>query len=157
ALSSIFMGGGTPSLFSGRAIGRLLEAVARRVPLAPGAEVTLEANPGTAEAANFRGYRDAGVNRLSLGVQSLNDGHLRTLGRIHGAAEARAAVALARAAGFDNLNLDLMYALPKQTFDQAAADLAAAIALQPEHLSWYHLTIEPNTEFHAHPPEVPDG
>ena len=156
-LTSVFFGGGTPSLFSARAIGRFLDAVVQRAPLAAGAEVTLEANPGTADAANFRGYRAAGVNRLSLGVQSLDDAHLRALGRIHGAAEARAAVELARGAGFDNLNLDMMYALPRQTPAEAEADLRALLQLAPEHVSYYHLTIEPNTEFHARPPPVPDA
>jgi putative oxygen-independent coproporphyrinogen III oxidase len=155
-LASIFCGGGTPSLFSGAAIGRLLEGVQRRLAFAPDIEITLEANPGTADAGNFRGYRDAGVNRLSLGVQSLDAAQLRALGRIHGSDEARRAVALARAAGFDNLNLDLMYALPGQTPAAAAADLRAALALAPEHLSYYHLTLEPNTEFHARPPVLPD-
>lgn len=156
-LHSIFFGGGTPSLFSGAAIGRILEAVSARLQFAAEIEITLEANPGTADAANFRDYRAAGVNRMSIGVQSFDDSQLKTLGRIHGADEARRAFTLARAAGFDNLNLDLMFALPQQTEDSALADLRAALALQPEHLSWYHLTLEPNTEFAAHPPPVPDG
>jgi len=155
-LASIFFGGGTPSLFSAAAIGRVLEHAARRLPFAPGIEITLEANPGTADAANFRGYRAAGVNRLSIGVQSLDAGQLKALGRIHGPDEARAAYAMARAAGFDNVNLDLMYALPRQTPAQAHADLRAACELAPEHLSYYQLTLEPNTEFHAHPPPLPD-
>jgi len=156
-LASIFFGGGTPSLFSADAIGRVLEETARRLPFAPDIEITLEANPGTADAANFRGYRAAGVNRLSIGVQSLDAAQLKALGRIHGPDEARHALALARAAGFDNVNLDLMYALPKQAPAQALADLSAAIELAPEHLSYYQLTLEPNTEFHAHPPPLPDG
>jgi putative oxygen-independent coproporphyrinogen III oxidase len=155
-LTSIFFGGGTPSLFSARAVGRLLEQAARRIAFAPGIEITLEANPGTADAANFRGYRDAGVNRLSIGVQSFDAGQLKALGRIHGPDEARRAFALARDAGFDNVNLDLMYALPGQTPAQARADLEAAFALAPEHLSYYQLTLEPNTEFHARPPPLPD-
>jgi oxygen-independent coproporphyrinogen-3 oxidase len=155
-LHSIFAGGGTPSLFSGRAIGRLLEAVARRLPFAPDIEITLEANPGTADAANFREYRAAGVNRLSIGVQSLDQAQLKKLGRIHGRAEAVAAYETARRAGFDNINLDLMYALPQQTPAEAEADLRAACALQPEHLSYYQLTLEPNTEFAARPPPLPD-
>ena len=155
-LTSIFCGGGTPSLFSGAAIGRLLEGVARRLAFAPDIEITLEANPGTADAAHFREYRAAGVNRLSIGVQSLAAEQLQALGRIHGPEEARRAVAFARAAGFANLNLDLMYALPRQSLDAAAADLRAALALAPEHLSYYHLTLEPNTEFHARPPPLPD-
>lgn len=156
-LASIFFGGGTPSLFSAAAIGRVLEACARRLPFAPGIEITLEANPGTADAEHFRGYRAAGVNRLSIGVQSFDAARLRALGRIHGPDEARRAYDLARAAGFDNINLDLMYALPGQSPAEAQADLRAALALTPEHLSYYHLTLEPNTEFHAHPPALPDG
>ncbi len=157
SLQSIFFGGGTPSLFSGAAIGRILDGVAQRLAFAAGIEITLEANPGTAEAANFAGYRAAGVNRLSMGVQSLDDAQLRALGRIHGADEARAAVGMARAAGFDNLNLDLMFALPRQTLAAAACDLASLIALAPEHISYYHLTLEPNTAFAARPPPLPDG
>ena len=156
ALSSIFAGGGTPSLFSGRAIGRVLEAVAARLPFAPDIEITLEANPGTADAGNFREYRAAGVNRLSIGVQSFDEIQLKRLGRIHGRAEAVDAYAKARAAGFDNINLDLMYALPQQTLEESAADLRQAFALGPEHLSHYQLTLEPNTEFAARPPPLPD-
>ena len=156
AVSSIFAGGGTPSLFSGRAIGRVLEAVAARLPFAPDIEITLEANPGTADARNFREYRAAGVNRLSIGVQSLDDAQLKQLGRIHGRGEAIAAYQAARAAGFDNINLDLMFALPRQTPDEALQDLRAACALAPEHLSYYQLTLEPNTEFAARPPPLPD-
>ena len=155
-VASVFFGGGTPSLFSPAAVGRVLEHAQRRLGFVADVEVTLEANPGTADAANFRGYRAAGVNRLSIGVQSLDAAQLKRLGRIHGPDEARRALDLARAAGFDNVNLDLMYALPEQTPDQARADLAAAIALAPEHLSYYQLTLEPNTEFHAHPPPLPD-
>lgn len=155
-LASIFAGGGTPSLFSGRAVGRLLEAVAARLAFAPDIEITLEANPGTADAANFREYRAAGVNRLSIGVQSLDEAQLKRLGRIHGRGEAVAAYDTARRAGFDNINLDLMYALPQQTPAQAEADLRAACELQPEHLSYYQLTLEPNTEFAARPPPLPD-
>jgi oxygen-independent coproporphyrinogen-3 oxidase len=155
-IASVFFGGGTPSLFSAQAVGRVLEQAARRAGLAADVEVTLEANPGTADAANFRGYRAAGVTRLSIGVQSLDAGQLARLGRIHGPEEARRALALARDAGFDNVNLDLMYALPGQTPAQARADLEAALELAPEHLSYYQLTLEPNTEFHAHPPQLPD-
>jgi putative oxygen-independent coproporphyrinogen III oxidase len=155
-LSSVFFGGGTPSLFSPAAVGRVLEAAQRQLGFAADIEVTLEANPGTADAGNFRGYRAAGVNRLSIGAQSFDAAALARLGRIHGPDEARRALALARAAGFDNVNLDLMYALPQQTLAQAGADLEAAIALAPEHLSYYQLTLEPNTEFHAHPPPLPD-
>ena len=156
-LASLFCGGGTPSLFSATAIGRVLEGVQRRLSFAPDIEITLEANPGTADASNFRGYRAAGVNRLSIGVQSFDATMLKALGRIHGPDEARRAVALAREAGFDNINLDLMYALPQQSLTGAAADLDAAFALAPEHLSYYHLTLEPNTEFHARPPPLPDA
>jgi len=155
-LVSIFMGGGTPSLFSDRTIGRVLEAVAQRLSFDPQIEITLEANPGTADASHFRGYRAAGVNRLSIGVQSLDAAQLKTLGRIHDPGQAVDAYRLARDAGFDNVNLDLMFALPQQTPAQAMADLAGVIALQPEHLSWYQLTLEPNTEFAARPPPLPD-
>lgn len=153
---SLFMGGGTPSLFSAAAIGRVLDGMAARLRFAADIEITLEANPGTADAANFRGYRAAGVNRLSIGVQSLDDAMLQRLGRIHGRADAQRAVELARAAGFDNLNLDLMYALPQQTLAGAEADLRAALNLGPEHLSYYQLTLEPNTAFAASPPPLPD-
>lgn len=155
-ITSIFCGGGTPSLFSGRALGRLLEAVAARLRFAADIEITLEANPGTADAGNFRDYRAAGINRLSIGVQSLDPAQLKRLGRIHGPEEAVAAYDAARVAGFDNINLDLMYALPQQTPAEAEADLRQACALQPEHLSYYQLTLEPNTEFAAHPPPLPD-
>lgn len=155
-LQSIFMGGGTPSLFSAAAIGRLLTTVSSRLPFAQDIEITLEANPGTAEHGHFAGYRSAGVNRLSMGVQSFNDAHLQRLGRIHDHREAIQAVTLARQAGFDNLNLDLMYALPEQTPEQAAHDLKAAFSLAPEHLSYYQLTLEPNTAFAANPPPLPD-
>ncbi|RMG38519.1 MAG: radical SAM family heme chaperone HemW [Gammaproteobacteria bacterium] len=155
-VDTVFIGGGTPSLFSGRAIGRLLEGVASLVPLATDAEITLEANPGTAEARRFADYRAAGVNRLSIGAQSFDDRKLRSLGRIHDRAEVLVAAALARDAGFDNLNLDLMYGLPGQSLEQAMADLEAAIVLAPEHLSWYQLTLEPNTLFHHAPPSLPD-
>lgn len=152
---TVFIGGGTPSLLSVRAMDALLSGVRARLPLAADAEITLEANPGTVEAEKFAGFRAAGVNRLSLGIQSLNDRHLKALGRIHDAQEARRAAELALAR-FDNVNLDLMYGLPEQTVAEAEADLAAAIALGPQHLSAYHLTIEPNTFFHRYPPAVPD-
>ncbi|TAM10761.1 MAG: radical SAM family heme chaperone HemW [Nevskiaceae bacterium] len=156
-LVSIFLGGGTPSLFSDRAVGTLLEAVAKRLAFAPGIEITLEANPGTVDAGHFRGYRAAGVNRLSVGVQSFDDAQLKRLGRIHDRRAAQVAVDVARAAGFDNLNLDLMFALPQQTLGAACDDLRAAIACAPEHLSWYQLTIEPGTIFGARPPKLPDN
>ncbi|TFH87563.1 radical SAM family heme chaperone HemW [Billgrantia azerbaijanica] len=154
-LASIFIGGGTPSLMSADFYARLFEAVAARLPLAADLEVTLEANPGTLERGRFAGYRAAGINRLSLGVQSFQAAQLEALGRIHSGDDARVAVAEAREAGFDNLNLDLMHGLPGQTPELALADLEAAIALDPEHLSWYQLTLEPNTEFHARPPALP--
>jgi putative oxygen-independent coproporphyrinogen III oxidase len=153
--SSVFFGGGTPSLFSPEAIDRILAAVRARVPLAPDAEVTLEANPGTFEQVKFAGFKSAGVNRLSLGVQSFNPVHLAALGRVHDEREARTA-AIAALETFGNVNLDLMYALPEQTLADARADVAAALELSPPHLSFYHLTIEPNTLFHRHPPPLPD-
>ncbi len=149
---SVFFGGGTPSLFPPEAIARFLDAAAARLRFAPGLEITLETNPGTAEHGRFEGYLAAGVNRLSFGVQSFDDGCLRRLGRIHDGAEAAAAVKLAQDAGYENINLDLMYALPEQTLAMAEDDLARAIALAPSHLSHYQLTLEPNTVFHARPP-----
>ncbi len=154
-VDTVFIGGGTPSLFSGEAVARLLQGIGDRVALAADAEITLEANPGSAEAAKFSAFRRAGVNRLSLGIQSFDDGALARLGRVHDRAQALAAVAAARAAGFDNLNLDLMHGLPGQDLAAGLADLATAIALGPEHLSWYQLTIEPNTVFHRRPPVLP--
>ncbi|HZP14040.1 MAG TPA: radical SAM family heme chaperone HemW [Nevskiaceae bacterium] len=156
SLRSIFLGGGTPSLFSDAAIARFLDEAARRLPFAPDIEITLEANPGTADESHFRGYRRAGVNRLSIGVQSLDAGKLKALGRIHDAGEAVRAYRMARDAGFENINLDLMFALPEQSPEQAREDLANLIDLQPEHVSYYHLTLEPNTEFAARPPKLPD-
>jgi oxygen-independent coproporphyrinogen-3 oxidase len=155
-VEAIFIGGGTPSLFSPAAIDRLLGAVRARVPLRPGAEITLEANPGTVDQERFRGFREAGVNRLSLGIQSFQPGLLQAIGRIHDDRQALAAVRAAQDAGFDNLNLDLMFGLPGQDIDTALADLRAAIALQPAHLSWYELTLEPNTWFYRHPPARAD-
>ena len=154
-VQSIFFGGGTPSLFSGAAIRRVLEGTAARIRLAPNAEITLEANPGTVDEAHFAAYREAGVNRLSLGVQSLQDEMLTRIGRVHGAADARRAVAVARRTGFDNLNLDLMYGLPEQTPGGMLDDLRAALALEPTHLSWYQLTLEPGTAFARRPPMLP--
>lgn len=154
-VSSIFIGGGTPSLFSGAAIDQLLTTLRTLLRVSPVAEITLEANPGTFEAARFRAYRDAGVNRLSLGVQSFNQQHLRALGRIHDAEEAQAAAGAA-VEMFETVNLDLMYALPEQTLEEARRDLENAIRLGPAHLSAYHLTLEPNTPFAAAPPSLPD-
>src|SRR5688572_3667007 len=155
-IETIYFGGGTPSLFSGAAIARLLEGVRAEVSIAADAEITLEANPGAVDTARFAAFRDAGVNRLSIGVQSFRDDKLRALGRVHDAGQAEAAVAVARAAGFTNLNLDLMYGLPGDDVAGAVADLERAIALKPEHLSWYQLTLEPNTAFERRPPALPD-
>jgi putative oxygen-independent coproporphyrinogen III oxidase len=152
---SIFIGGGTPSLFSPASIDRLLADIRARLPLEPGCEVTLEANPGTFERDRFRGFRAAGVTRLSVGVQSFDDTKLKAIGRVHDAAQARAAVEEAKAA-FDTFNLDLMYALPGQTLPMLQADLDTALSFEPPHLSIYHLTLEPNTYFASHPPALPD-
>ena len=154
---SVFFGGGTPSLFPPEAIDAFLQQASSRLRFAPEAEITLETNPGTAEHGRFEGYRAAGVNRLSFGIQSFDDGCLQRLGRIHDSREAVAAVELARAAGFDNFNLDLMYALPGQTLAMAQDDIARAIGLEPTHVSHYQLTLEPNTVFAARPPRgIPD-
>jgi oxygen-independent coproporphyrinogen-3 oxidase len=154
-VSTVFIGGGTPSLFAAAAIDRLLGAVRARVQLSPDAEITLEANPGTFEREKFAGFYAAGVNRLSLGIQSFDDRCLRALGRIHGAEEARRAAEAALMI-FGNVNFDVMFALPEQTPADAARDVAAALAFAPPHLSFYHLTLEPNTLFHRHPPPLPD-
>jgi len=153
---SIFFGGGTPSLFSARAIEELLAAFRARLNLAADAEITLEANPGTFESAKFRDYRACGVNRLSIGIQSFNPAKLKALGRIHDGEEARRAIGIAQA-HFDNINLDLMYALPQQTLAEAEQDIATAAGYATSHLSAYHLTLEPNTLFYRHPPPLPDG
>jgi oxygen-independent coproporphyrinogen-3 oxidase len=155
-VQSVFFGGGTPSLFSARAIDTLLAAFRARLPISADAEITLEANPGTVEADRFRAYRDAGVNRLSIGVQSFDSGLLRAIGRIHAGDEARRAVEIAQQF-FDNFNLDLMYALPGQTEAQAVKDVSAAIQNAAPHVSAYHLTIEPNTLFARRPPALPDA
>jgi oxygen-independent coproporphyrinogen-3 oxidase len=155
-IETVFIGGGTPSLFSAEAIDRLLQGIARVAVLAADAEITLEANPGTVDAARFKGFRAAGVNRLSIGIQSFDDESLRAVGRIHGGAEAIRAVHWARDAGFENLNLDLMFGLPGQTPGQAIADIEQAVALEPSHVSYYHLTLEPNTAFYKRPPLLPD-
>ena len=152
---SIFIGGGTPSLFSPQAIERLLGDIRARVRLAPDCEITLEANPGTFERDRFKAFRSAGVNRLSVGVQSFNDRHLRALGRVHDGAQALAAVEEA-AQAFDTFNLDIMYALPGQTIAEMRNDMATALSLQSPHISIYHLTIEPNTYFAKFPPTIPD-
>ncbi|YCH26173.1 radical SAM family heme chaperone HemW [Pseudomonas sp. D2-5] len=155
-LTSIFFGGGTPSLFSARALGRLLEGVERRIPFAGDIEITLEANPGTFEQEKFAAYRRLGINRLSIGVQSFQADKLKALGRIHDGDEAIRAADMARAAGFDNFNLDLMHGLPDQSLDDALGDLRIAIAQAPTHLSWYQLTVEPNTVFWNQPPVLPE-
>ena len=149
------MGGGTPSLFDAEQLDRLLAAIRARLPFAPNIEITLEANPGTVEIGRFKEYRDIGINRLSIGVQSFNDDALQRLGRIHNRRDAIRAAEQAHAAGFDNFNLDLMFGLPQQNIQLASADLQTAIDLETPHLSWYQLTIEPNTWFHTHPPSLP--
>ena len=154
-LTSLFIGGGTPSLFAPESIDRLLSGIRARLTLEPDAEITLEANPGTVETARFRGFRAAGVNRISVGVQSFDERMLKALGRIHDAGEARRAVDAALAS-FDNVNLDLMYGLPEQTADMARADLEQGIATGVPHLSAYQLTIEPNTVFFSKPPKLPE-
>ena len=153
---SVFFGGGTPSLFAPELIARFLDGARARLPFAEDCEITLETNPGTVEHGRFDGYLKAGVNRLSFGIQSFDDDKLQRLGRIHSATEAEAAVKSAQDAGYGNLNLDLMYALPQQTLEGALADVERAIALAPTHLSHYQLTLEPNTAFAANPPPLPD-
>ncbi len=155
SVDSIFIGGGTPSLLSGQAVERLLSATRARLPLKPGLEVTLEANPGTLDREKLAAFRAAGVTRLSLGVQSFNDAALQRLGRIHDADQALETIEAVSAAGFESWNLDLMYGLPGQTIEQALDDIRAAVACAPPHLSHYQLTIEPNTLFHARPPRLP--
>ncbi|WP_456372638.1 radical SAM family heme chaperone HemW [Thiolapillus sp.] len=155
-IRSVFIGGGTPSLLSGKAAGRLLEGIAAHLSLAEDVEITLEANPGAVDAEHFSAYRTAGVNRLSIGIQSLDARSLLALGRVHDPEQAREAFRLARRVGFDNINLDIMFGLPGQDQAGALADLRGAMALEPEHLSWYQLTIEPNTLFHHRPPRLPD-
>jgi oxygen-independent coproporphyrinogen-3 oxidase len=156
-VQTVFFGGGTPSLFPPQSIDRFLQLASARLRFAPGVEITLETNPGTVEHGPFAGYRNAGVNRLSFGVQSFDDGCLRRLGRIHSSGDAERAVKAAQDAGFDNLNLDLMYALPGQTQAMAEEDVRRAVALGPAHVSHYQLTLEPNTVFAARPPAgIPD-
>ncbi|MCL6379703.1 radical SAM family heme chaperone HemW [Pectobacterium brasiliense] len=155
-LHSIFIGGGTPSLLSAEAMQALLDGVRARIPLTPDAEITMEANPGTVEADRFSGYQRAGINRISIGVQSFDPQKLTRLGRIHGPDEAKRAAHLATGLGLRSFNLDLMHGLPDQSLDEALNDLRQAIALNPPHLSWYQLTIEPNTLFSSRPPTLPD-
>ncbi|MEZ5449495.1 MAG: radical SAM family heme chaperone HemW [Thiolinea sp.] len=151
SLSAIFIGGGTPSLLSAAGIDTLLSGIRALLPFRPNLEVTLEANPGTFEQDKFTGFREAGINRLSVGIQSFNPQHLQALGRVHDREEALRAADIAQQAGFDNFNLDLMFGLPRQTTEQALADLQQAIDLAPPHLSWYQLTLEPNTLFYQQP------
>lgn len=155
-IQTIFIGGGTPSLFSADSYTQLLQQIHQIIPIAKDAEITLEANPGTFEYKKFAGFHNAGINRLSIGVQSFADDQLKALGRIHNPTEAIDAITAARAVGFEKLNIDLMHGLPGQTVTQALADLQQAIALRPTHLSWYQLTIEPNTVFYSKPPTLPD-
>jgi putative oxygen-independent coproporphyrinogen III oxidase len=154
-LCTIFIGGGTPSLFSSKAIKNLLTGVRQRIPFADDIEITMEANPGSVEADRFKGYREAGVNRISIGVQSFQPDKLKTLGRVHNCDEALNAAKLAHTINLDTFNLDLMHGLPNQSIDDAMSDLNTAIDLQPPHLSWYQLTIEPNTLFYSKPPKLP--
>jgi putative oxygen-independent coproporphyrinogen III oxidase len=155
-IDSLFIGGGTPSLFSAETLDRLLSGLRARLPLRPDLEITLEANPGTVERSKFAEFREVGINRLSIGVQSFDDGHLHALGRIHDRRAAIAAAEAAHAVGLDNFNLDLMFGLPGQTVAQALTDIACALVLQPAHLSYYQLTLEPNTRFYRSPPLLPD-
>ena len=154
-ISTIFIGGGTPSLMSARGLDRLMSDIRALLPIDGAAEITMEANPGTFEAEKFRSYRESGINRLSIGIQSFNSQHLQALGRIHDGEQARRAIEIAQSS-FENFNLDLMYALPSQSLAQAEADLATALSFAPPHLSMYHLTMEPNTEFAKYPPALPD-
>lgn len=155
-LHTIFFGGGTPSLFSPSAIANILQGIRARTLISPQIEITMEANPGTIDQVRFEGFRAAGINRLSLGIQSLQDEKLKRLGRIHNSAEALRAIPLAKAAGFSNINVDLMFGLPDQTTEEACHDLTYALDEQPTHLSWYQLTLEPNTLFYQQPPPLPD-
>ena len=155
SLQAIFIGGGTPSLFSPRSMGKLLWGIKDKINCADDIEITLEANPGTVEAGRFSGYADVGINRISLGIQSFNDAHLKCLGRIHSAEEAMKAITLLNNTSIQNFNLDLMFGLPHQTIEQGLKDLKQAIAFKPTHLSWYQLTLEPHTPFFRQPPPLP--
>jgi len=155
-IQTVFIGGGTPSLFKAESYQLLFDGLRQRLNFAENAEITLEANPGSSEAEKFKGFRDAGINRLSIGIQSFNQTHLSSLGRVHNSQEAINAARFAKEAGFNNFNLDLMFGLPSQDLNQSLADVKQALALSPSHLSCYQLTIEPNTLFHAKPPITPD-
>ncbi len=155
SITSIFMGGGTPSLFSAPSIGLLLENIASKLSFSSDIEITIEANPATAEIKKFKGFRDVGINRLSIGVQSFNDVMLKNLQRVHSAQDAISAYHQARSAGFDNINIDLMHGISQQTLQTAIGDLETVTVLQPEHISWYQLTIEPNTTFYSQKPLLP--
>ncbi len=155
-IESIFIGGGTPSLFSPSAIYRLLSSLEKYLEQTQGIEITMEANPGTLEASHFEGYREAGINRLSIGVQSFHDESLKALGRIHSSDEAVKAIERAKSAGFERINLDLMFGLPGQNLEMAMGDLRCAIESSVEHISYYQLTLEPNTLFHQQPPDLPE-
>ena len=155
-IHSIFIGGGTPSLLSEQAYAVLFEGLHQRLDFEPNIEITLEANPGSVEQTRFSGYRKLGINRLSIGIQSFNPIHLKALGRVHDDKEAHRAITSARAAGFDNINLDLMHGLPNQSLDEGLADIKTALSYAPEHLSWYQLTLEPNTVFYKKPPILPN-
>lgn len=156
-LQSIFIGGGTPSIMTASSIKAILDGVRTRLDFAPNIEITLEANPGTVDAQKFVGFKEAGVTRISIGIQSFNQEHLKVLGRIHNSEQAKQAVAIAKAAGFKEINVDLMYGLPDQTIEQALEDIKQAVALDTTHLSWYQLTIEPNTLFFSRPPQLPQN
>lgn len=155
-IQTIFFGGGTPSLFSASAYQTLFDGLKKRLTFATDIEITLEANPGTFEADKFAAYRQLGINRLSMGIQSFQPEHLKALGRIHDGEQAKRAIQMAKDVGFDNFNIDLMHGLPGQTIEQALDDLNTALAFNPPHLSWYQLTIEPNTEFYKYPPVLPE-
>lgn len=154
-LTSVFIGGGTPSLFSARGLRRLISGIRARMPCVPDMEISLEANPGSCEVGKFAGFVDAGINRISIGIQSYDDQQLKRLGRVHDRADALRAVEAARTAGFENINVDLMFGLPEQTTPQAVRDIDTAINERPKHISCYQLTLEPNTWFHRHPPALP--